>query len=77
MTEYHRAKIKGETLPLVPMRERGNETMLCQIRNSSNSGMALGSDRFKQEIEALTWGRVTALKRGPKPKIIDNKWFLL
>lgn len=47
--------------------------MLTQIRTASNSGMILGNDRFKQEIEALTGRRVTPLKRGPKPKLIGDK----
>lgn len=38
------------------------------IRVASNKGMALGSDKFKQEIEALAGRRVTPKKRGPKPR---------
>ena len=41
-------------------------SMLNRIRDASNKGLALGNDRFKQEIEALSGRRVTALKRGPK-----------
>lgn len=41
---------------------------LAQVRNAINQGMALGNDRFKQEIEQLSGRRVTALRRGPKPK---------
>ena len=41
---------------------------LTQIRQSANQGMALGNDRFKQEIEKLSGRRMTLLKRGPQPK---------
>ena len=37
-----------------------------EIRTASNKGMALGSDRFKEEVELLTGRRVTSLKPGPK-----------
>ena len=39
------------------------------IRNACNKGLALGSDRFKREIEMLSGRRVVALKPGPKPKL--------
>ena len=52
-------------------------TTLNQIRTSTNQGMALGSDRFKQEVERLAGRRVTPLKRGPKPRQKDAKEFLL
>ncbi len=42
-------------------------TILNQVRQATNQGMALGNDRFKQEVERLTGRRVVALKRGPKP----------
>jgi putative transposase len=38
------------------------------IRHATNKGMAVGNDRFKAEIKALTGRRVVALKRGPKPR---------
>jgi putative transposase len=38
--------------------------LLAEIRESTNKGLALGSDRFKEEIEALTGRRVKAKKRG-------------
>ena len=44
--------------------------ILDNIRQSVNQGLALGNDRFKQEIEQLTGRRVTSLKRGPKPKLM-------
>lgn len=42
--------------------------LLNTIRKASNQGMALGSERFKMEIERLSGRRVVALKRGLKPK---------
>lgn len=39
-----------------------------QIRRASNQGMAVGSERFKREVERLAGRRVIALKRGPKPR---------
>ncbi|MFA7555352.1 MAG: transposase [Spongiibacteraceae bacterium] len=42
--------------------------VLNEIREASNKGLALGSERFKQEVEELSGRRVTAMKRGPKPK---------
>lgn len=38
------------------------------IRNAVAKGLALGNDKFKQEIEVLTGRRVTPMKRGPKLK---------
>jgi putative transposase len=38
------------------------------IRASTNKGLALGNERFKQEIEQFSGLRVTERKRGPKPK---------
>ena len=38
--------------------------LLAEIRANTNKGLALGSDRFKNEIEALTGRRVKAKKRG-------------
>ncbi len=39
-----------------------------RIRDACNAGLALGSDKFKAEVEALSGRRVKPLKRGPKPK---------
>ncbi len=47
--------------------------MLTQIRQASNQGLALGSDRFKQEIERLAGRRVVALKKGPKRKRVERE----
>lgn len=41
---------------------------LKAIRDASNSGMALGNDRFKREIEQLSGRRAVPQKRGPKPR---------
>lgn len=45
--------------------------MLNDIRTSTNKGLALGNDRFKAQVEALTGRRVTEQKRGPK-KAVEN-----
>ena len=50
-----------------------DSNVFTQIRAASNSGMILGNDRFKQEIETLTGRRVTPLKRGPKPKLKNDE----
>ena len=41
---------------------------LNSIRQAVNQGMALGSERFKSEIERLAGRRVVPMRRGPKPK---------
>jgi putative transposase len=41
-----------------------DKTLVDNIRNCTNSGLALGSDKFKAEIEALTGVRVSKGKRG-------------
>lgn len=46
--------------------------LLKEIRDSVNKGLALGSDRFKAQIEALTDRRVTPGKAGRPKKIIEN-----
>ena len=38
--------------------------LLTKIRENTNKGLALGNDRFKEEIEALTGRSVIAKKRG-------------
>lgn len=45
-----------------------DDNIVTQIRAAANKGLALGNDRFKEEIELLSGRRVTPLKRGPKPK---------
>jgi len=39
-----------------------------EIRSATNTGMALGSDRFKDEIEKLTGRRVRPRRPGPRKK---------
>jgi putative transposase len=41
--------------------------MLLQVRQSVNRGLALGTERFKQEVEELGGRRQHLLKRGPQP----------
>ena len=41
-----------------------SEVMLLDIRNAIKSGMALGNERFKQEVEALTGRRQQKVKVG-------------
>ena len=41
-----------------------DDVLLEEIRTNTNKGMAVGNDRFKEEIEALTGRRVRAKKRG-------------
>jgi putative transposase len=43
-------------------------TTISQIRLATNSGMAIGNDRFRSKIEKVTGRRVTPVKRGTKPK---------
>lgn len=40
----------------------------AMIREATAKGLAIGSDRFKLEIQRLSGLRVTARRRGPKPK---------
>ena len=41
---------------------------LNKVRDAVNKGLALGNDRFRDEIERLTGRRMRLLRRGPKPK---------
>jgi putative transposase len=45
-----------------------DEKLIHEIRQATHQGMALASDRFKEEIQWLSGRRVMSLKRGPKPK---------
>jgi putative transposase len=49
------------------------------IRNAANTGLVLGNELFRKEIERLTGQRQHHLKRGPKPKpsLKPKKEFLL
>ena len=46
--------------------------LLTEIRDSLNKGLALGSERFTTQIEALTNRRITPRKAG-RPKIVENE----
>jgi len=52
-----------------------DSSVLEQIRQASNKGMALGNDKFKQQIQLLSGRRVMSQKPGPRPK--NEKEFLL
>jgi putative transposase len=54
-----------------------DDKLLHEIRQTTQQGMVLGSDRFKQEVEQLSGRRVRTLKRGPKPKQQSGEEFLL
>lgn len=43
---------------------------LTDIRDTTNQCMALGNDKFKQEIEKLSGRRVNQRKRGPKTRTL-------
>lgn len=47
------------------------EAELGRVRSATHSDMALGNERFKEEIEKLTGRRVTPRKRGRKPSQTD------
>ena len=49
-----------------------NAELLNEIRESTNKGLALGSERFTVQIEALTDRRVTPVKAGRPQKCIKN-----
>ena len=38
--------------------------MLEAIRDATNKGLALGNERFEEEVESLTGRRMTAKKKG-------------
>jgi len=42
--------------------------LVTDIRNALNTGLVLGNDRFRAEVEQLTGQPQTHRKRGPKPK---------
>ena len=45
-----------------------DQEVLMDIQQSTDKGMALGNECFKEEIERLSGRRVVNLKRGPKGK---------
>lgn len=54
-----------------------NGDTIAEIRNAANTGLVLGSDRFKREVGQLTGQRQYHLKRGPRPKSEPDRKFLL
>jgi putative transposase len=50
-----------------------DEALLNNIRESVNKGLALGNDKFKDEVEVLTGRRVIPGKRGPKKRIARDE----
>ena len=58
--------------------EQLSSELICEIRNAANTGLVLGNDRFRTEVEQLTGQRQHHRKRGPKPKTqLNNEEFLL
>lgn len=51
-----------------------DEAMMNAIRSSTNKGLALGSNRYKTQVEALTGRRVTPQKRGPGKAAEKEGW---
>jgi len=45
-----------------------DKAFVDEVRNAANTGLVLGSERFRSEVEQLTGQRQRHLKRGPKPK---------
>lgn len=50
--------------------------LVNKIRLSTQKGFVLGSDKFKQQVEALTGRRVSSLRPGPKPKKKESEFLL-
>jgi putative transposase len=50
--------------------------LLEAIRGATNKGLALGNERFEEEVESLTGRRMTAKKRGRpvgwRKKVVNN-----
>jgi len=42
--------------------------LITEIRNAANTGLVLGNEKFRKEVEQLTGQRQHHLKRGPKTK---------
>jgi len=47
------------------------DDLLLNIRESVNRGLALGSEKFKRQIEELGGRRQHLMKRGPRPKQVE------
>lgn len=45
-----------------------DQELVTEIRHAANVGLALGNDKFREEVERLTGQRQHHLRRGPKPK---------
>jgi hypothetical protein len=41
--------------------------LLIEVRNALNKGLALGTETFRNEVEAISDHRLRHLKPGPKP----------
>lgn len=48
--------------------EQLEKDTISEIRRAANTGLVLGNERFRTEVERLTGQRQHHLKRGPKPK---------
>ena len=46
-----------------PVSNSGCQELLKEIRENTHKGMAVGNDRFKEEIEAMTGRRLRSKKR--------------
>jgi len=49
-----------------------NSELVAEIRTAANTGLVLGNEFFREEVEQLTGQRQHHLKRGPKPKAQPN-----
>ena len=45
-----------------------DQDILGEIRSAANTGLVLGNERFRTQVEQLTGQRQRHMKRGPKPK---------
>ncbi|MEX0943288.1 MAG: hypothetical protein WD002_12175 [Pseudomonadales bacterium] len=50
-----------------------DQDVINQIRNNTNTGLVLGTDAFRKQVENLTGGRFHLLRRGPKKKREDRQ----
>ena len=51
----------------ISISEYSDSELIDDIRQALNTGLAFGSERFRDEIERLTGQRQRQLKRGPRP----------
>lgn len=47
--------------------------LITDIRDALNTGLVLGNEQFRNEVEQLTGQRQHHLKRGPRPKTVKAK----